>query len=31
VLSYLRGDLEHPVLAPLRAWFERHLQLKVEA
>jgi aminoglycoside/choline kinase family phosphotransferase len=31
VLSYLRGDLRHPVLAPLRAWFERHLQLKVEA
>jgi len=27
VLSYLRGDLRHPVLAPLRAWFERHLQL----
>jgi N-acetylmuramate 1-kinase len=31
VLSYLRGDLRHPRLAPLRAWFERHLQLKVEA
>ena len=27
VLSYLRGDLRHPLLAPLRAWFERHLQL----
>ena len=27
VLSYLRGDLRHPVLAPLRAWFGRHLQL----
>jgi aminoglycoside/choline kinase family phosphotransferase len=31
VLGYLRGDLRHAVLAPLRAWFERHLQLKVEA
>ena len=31
VLGYLSGDLLHPVLAPLRAWFERHLQLKVEA
>jgi N-acetylmuramate 1-kinase len=30
VLGYLRGDLRHPVLAPLRVWFERHLQLKVE-
>ncbi|MGH6912699.1 MAG: aminoglycoside phosphotransferase family protein, partial [Geminicoccales bacterium] len=31
VLGYLRGDLRHSLLAPLRAWFERHLQLKVEA
>jgi aminoglycoside/choline kinase family phosphotransferase len=30
VLSYLRGDLRHPLLESLRAWFERHLQLKVE-
>jgi aminoglycoside/choline kinase family phosphotransferase len=30
VLGYLRGDLRLPLLAPLRAWFERHLQLRVE-
>jgi N-acetylmuramate 1-kinase len=30
VLSYLRGDLRHPVLATLRAWFEHHLRLRVE-
>jgi aminoglycoside/choline kinase family phosphotransferase len=30
VLGYLRGDLRHPRLTPLRAWFERHLQLRVE-
>lgn len=29
VAAHLRRDLEHPRLAPLRRWFERHLQLGV--
>jgi N-acetylmuramate 1-kinase len=27
VRGHLRRDLKHPLLAPLAAWFERHLQL----
>jgi N-acetylmuramate 1-kinase len=27
VAGHLKRDLEHPVLAPLRAWCDRHLQL----
>jgi hypothetical protein len=27
VRGHLRRDLRHPLLAPLHAWFERHLQL----
>ena len=27
VQAHLRGDLRHPLLTPLRLWFERHLQL----
>jgi N-acetylmuramate 1-kinase len=28
VRAHLRRDLRHPLLAPLRLWFERHLQLQ---
>ena len=31
VRAYLRRDLRHPALAPLAAWFERHLPLNVAA
>jgi N-acetylmuramate 1-kinase len=27
VRGHLKRDLQHPLLAPLQAWFERHLQL----
>jgi aminoglycoside/choline kinase family phosphotransferase len=27
VRAHLERDLRHPLLAPLRGWFERHLQL----
>jgi N-acetylmuramate 1-kinase len=29
VRAHLQGDLMHPATAPLRGWFERHLQLHV--
>ena len=27
VVCHLRRDLEHPLLAPLKAWFAKHVQL----